>query len=363
MFCSFQWLGYGFSAHAQDISTGKTYSLSPQPHYLKYSPEQLAHNLTDGVSTYKRMWTSGQALTWAGASRVSISIDLDGIHAVDAISINLAAGVKGQVNFPAHAYVYVSQDGKNYKFSTDLMAGSKGLAGEDYVSRKFEKNGIGGHARYVRLEVIPRGVYFSVDEIDVKGIKSNQARYMTDGHINSLDVASDVEKRFSISVKEIYAEKDKQALKRLKFDRRSGDALQVSKNFGGISLIVEGVSPWGDISPFAAPTENIRREKFSRFMPVAGCLYRSYRFTDLSTESRSIRLRQGINNGQPDVKIFHVDVVRDSDGNLKHDPLVPVKGSIALSKEWSSLFLLKICDVAGRDAQFSISFDDVDSSE
>ena len=354
---------FGFSAHAQDVSTGKAYTLSPQPHYLKYSPEQVAHNLTDGVSTYQRMWTSDQALTWVRAPRVSISIDLEGIHAIDAISVNLAAGIKGQVNFPAHAYVYVSLDGKNYKFATDLMAGSKGLAGEDYVSKKFEKNGIREHARYVRLEVIPRGVFFSVDEIDIKGIRSEQADYMTGGHISALDVASDVEKRFAISVNKIYAEKDKQALKRLKFNRKSGDALQVSKSFGGASLVIESVSPWSDISPFAPPSESTKRDKFSYFMPVSGCLYRAYRFTDLSTESRSIRFKQDINDDQSDVKLFHVDVVRDSDGNLQYDPLIPVKGSITLSKEWSNLFLLKICDVAGRDAQFNVSFGAADSGE
>lgn len=354
---------YGFFAYAENIAQGKPYFLSPQPNYQKYSLDQVSSNLTNGKHASSRMWTSDQGLVWVRTPRISINIDLESEHLLGTIRINLAAGVKGQVEFPLHAYTYVSRDGKKYYFVGDFMEGQNGLSREDYIERAFEIREIRRLARFVRIEVIPKGLYLSVDEVSVEGASGKSSKYNQMNQVDSGQIAKDFERRFSKSTQKAYSENDSNEAARLQFTRSEKSLAQARRRFDGKAIVVESVSPWGNLSPFSAPQKNIRKDAFSLFVPVGGCLYRAYRVTNLSQAKRNIRLKQTVSEPGFTAGVFHVDVVRDQSGSLKYDPLTPVEKPMALSTYWSNLFLVRMCDVNGGKAKYKLVIDDADTKD
>ena len=238
------------NAIADLISLNKSYTLEPLPNYEKYDVDIIKKALADGEyadENRRSMWTSKQGLTWSNTPRVSITIDLEKNSLINKVAFHTAAGSAG-VEFFRSAFVYISRDNINYKYTGVI---NNEIQPQKYVEQEFSLINLKESARYVRLEFITVLPFFVVDEVSIYGnIIKNEKSY------NIIDIKKDTSKRILMESKKYYLKKDNAYLdvlnapKDIDINQRR---LSLLVSDFGENIIFEEVSPWENISPLDSP--------------------------------------------------------------------------------------------------------------
>lgn len=155
-------------ARAQDnIARGASATFSRSPLYHLTTDQDDARQLTDGQTVFATMWRSRQAVGWNDDQRpVGIELDLGATRPVGVVCIRSARGVEQGVFFPERIDLFVSQDREGYAWN-GFIAPRPQDGDAKVLSREFCFPDAGREARYVRLQVIPKGSFFFTDEITI----------------------------------------------------------------------------------------------------------------------------------------------------------------------------------------------------
>src|SRR5690606_7294124 len=79
-------------------------------------------DLTDGKKkTGSGFWQEKSTVGWRNVENLHIDIDLGKMVSISRININTARNSSAEVNYPAHAFVYFSNDQKKYIYAGDVM--------------------------------------------------------------------------------------------------------------------------------------------------------------------------------------------------------------------------------------------------
>ena len=158
---------------AENIARGRPYTFSSPPNYALCKDAGDKSDLTDGIYTKGYFWTQkstvGWNLGWCGHGNRSVTLDLGRDEPISGFSWNMAAGRAG-VTWPELLFVYVSADGRQWRFVGDLFARSKvenGAPPEDvYGTYRAHSSNMPCHGRYVTF-LVTGATYVFVDEIEV----------------------------------------------------------------------------------------------------------------------------------------------------------------------------------------------------
>lgn len=159
----------GVSA-GENLALGKKYTLSPAPNYEHCTDDGDSTQLTDGKTTDQYLWTQPGCVGWSYASTADITIDLERVEPIDAISFHSAAGA-ASVAWPSVALALVSEDGKTWYSLGDLMTITAKRDGAfdslHYHLRKIGADSLATKGRYVKLFIRSTGPYIFLDEIEI----------------------------------------------------------------------------------------------------------------------------------------------------------------------------------------------------
>ena len=163
-----------FGAAPENIALGKTYTFGTPPNYALCRDAADATQLTDGETLRQGdggFWTNKRAVGWSlgGPGDRTVTVDLGADEPLAGFSWNFGAGSAG-VSWPDLIFVYVSSDGKTWRFAGDLYGHSKTEnepPKEDGfgIYRAWSTN-MPSHGRYVMFLVRASGYAF-VDEVEV----------------------------------------------------------------------------------------------------------------------------------------------------------------------------------------------------
>ncbi|MCE5237201.1 hypothetical protein LLH23_01760 [bacterium] len=173
-----------------NLALGKPCTFSPAPNYGLCTDPGDATDLTDGVYNGCE-WRDKGTVGWGVGRTKSFTVDLDlgSEQPVGKITLDTVTG-GAQVTFPSAALVFLSSDGREYRFVGDVLTES--LPQDKFLSHRFVLDGIKGWGRYVRFVLLPGGFYLFCDEIEVlKGDHTAaQATWGDDRPIAAADVAA-----------------------------------------------------------------------------------------------------------------------------------------------------------------------------
>lgn len=343
------------NAIADLISLNKSYTLEPLPNYEKYDVDIIKKALADGEyadENRRSMWTSKQGLTWSNTPRVSITIDLEKNSLINKVAFHTAAGSAG-VEFFRSAFVYISRDNINYKYTGVI---NNEIQPQKYVEQEFSLINLKESARYVRLEFITVLPFFVVDEVSIYGnIIKNEKSY------NIIDIKKDTSKRILMESKKYYLKKDNAYLdvlnapKDIDINQRR---LSLLVSDFGENIIFEEVSPWENISPLDSPKKNIVKYDFRLSLPVGGCGYQALRITNGFNKNKKIYIKQKGNSQYFTYDIFDAGVVRDIEGRAFYDILKPISSHFLIKSSESKFILIKMCGNRQGNNNYELSFYD-----
>jgi hypothetical protein len=148
-----------------NLAKGKPCTFDPAPNYGLCTDAGDATDLTDGVYNGCE-WREQGTVGWnVGRSKtLTINLDLGSDQPIGKITFNTVTG-GAQVTFPSAVLVFLSSDGKEYRFVGDVL--SESLPQEQYLNHRFALDGLKAWGRYVRLVILPGGFYVFCDEIEV----------------------------------------------------------------------------------------------------------------------------------------------------------------------------------------------------
>lgn len=327
------------------ISIGRSYSVSPQPNYMNYSKIERDSVLTDGNLSGGRMWTSRRALTWKGGGSVSVALDLGEVANLDQIAVHSAAGVVGDVHFPSHIYVYVSREGENYAYLGDMIKGGGIPVDDGYIERYLSLDKINAAARFVRLEVILSGSYFSLDEVSVR---KGAGAGVVDYSLKISALKSDVNVKKNGDLIALHKYRDGEFLNRIgapggrdPYERRSK---LLRANYPNNRFVVQMVSPWSRRSPLDLPVAVRGSEDFSLLLPMGGCDYKAFIVSNTAISDISISMEESVDRNYPfKLDIFEAREARDSGGGAYYDPLVALDRNFSVALGESKFVMLRFC--------------------
>jgi hypothetical protein len=147
---------------AGNLAAGRPYLLQPQPSALY--PDRNERTLTD------RERAAGDQLRggWVGfdRGRPSITLDLDGLHRIDRITIGFLSSPSKGIHPPASARLLTSIDGQHWSLAETAFAPAPGEANIDVPANLY--------ARYVRV-ALERDEWLFLDEVEVFGFPAPNA--------------------------------------------------------------------------------------------------------------------------------------------------------------------------------------------
>ena len=167
-------MGFSENSNApENIALGKRYSASRRPNYIYCTDSGDDVQLTDGYYDRKpqQIWIRKETVGWSvgGPEALSITVDLGRVEPIAGVSVDFAAGMAG-VGFPKGIYVYVSEDGKTWRFLGDVLAKSTventPPKRDGYEVYRAWSDKMPGRGRHVMFLVSTTGYFFS-DEIEV----------------------------------------------------------------------------------------------------------------------------------------------------------------------------------------------------
>lgn len=154
-----------------NLALGKPYELEPEPNYKGCTDAGDRVQLTDGEEArgIGPLWVRVGAVGWK-EQRPTITIDLGKTEPIAGLWYHTAAGSAG-VHFPTGIRILVSDDGIVWHAAGDLVALSDSPpdAGSHsgYREYRYGTMRLATHGRYVKVLVLPSGIYSFVDEIEV----------------------------------------------------------------------------------------------------------------------------------------------------------------------------------------------------
>jgi hypothetical protein len=148
-----------------NLARGRSATFSLPPNY-DYSKGNDDTDLFDGQHAKGGFWTSKETVGWLFGPKpgVLITVDLEAVSPIDAISFNTAAG-SAQVTFPGAVFVFVSDDGKSWHYVTDLI--NEPISQAQYIRHRFVADNLKTRGRHVALYIAKGGFFAFVDEIEV----------------------------------------------------------------------------------------------------------------------------------------------------------------------------------------------------
>lgn len=163
----------GVALGSENLARGKDYTFSRRPNYTYCTDPDDAKQLTDGFYDCARgqIWERKETVGWmvGGPEALSITVDLGKVEPISGVSFNFAAGAAG-VSWPKGIYIYVSEDGKGWRYLGDVL--SKSCAEgtppkrDGYEVYRATSERMPGRGRYVMFLVSTMGFLFS-DEIEI----------------------------------------------------------------------------------------------------------------------------------------------------------------------------------------------------
>ena len=122
-----------------------------------------------------QFWDDPGVVGWAIIHQpgVLITIDLEKLYTIDAVAFDTAAGA-AQVTFPAAVMVYVSDDGKSWRYAANLI--NEAVPQDKLIRHRFVADGLKNtRGQFVGLYIVKGGFYAFVDEIEVMAGDSDPA--------------------------------------------------------------------------------------------------------------------------------------------------------------------------------------------
>ena len=162
------------SAEPENIARGKGYTFNAEPNYALCKDKDDGVQLTDGVwqkDPKASFWTRKETVGWNvnGPCERMVTVDLGRDEPICGFAWNFAAGRAG-VSWPDLVFVYVSTDGKSWRFAGDLLAASEkengALKRDGYAVCRLSSVRMPAHGRYVTF-LVKTFNYLFVDEIEV----------------------------------------------------------------------------------------------------------------------------------------------------------------------------------------------------
>jgi hypothetical protein len=115
---------YGQPEQAKtNLALEKKYTLTPEPNYRLCKDKGDYQQLTDGLiyNGPNQFWRKKGTVGWSNMSYAKITVDLGKVEPIGGVAFH--SGFDGVINvkWPSSIDVYVSEDGKKYKYFTDLI--------------------------------------------------------------------------------------------------------------------------------------------------------------------------------------------------------------------------------------------------
>ena len=174
-----------------NVALGKkaTFSWAPNQRDVTAGDET---DLTDGKfftdSSKYSFWTDPGCVGWAivHPPGVMITIDLEKSCTIDTVAFDTASCIAVGVAIPAAVMVYVSDDGKNWRYATNII--NESVPQDKYVRHRFVAKGLKNiRGRFVGLYIVKGGFYAFVDEVEVLSGKSDPASITPTGKTVATD--------------------------------------------------------------------------------------------------------------------------------------------------------------------------------
>jgi hypothetical protein len=164
--CGYQAVG---AVGGGNLAMHKSYTILPKPNYPLCTDEQDTTQLTDGRALGSD-WVNKSTVGWvAGSTAPEIIIDLENIEYIDEVRVySIGGGVAG-VEFPRYITVFVSNDGKDFKFVGALSSNDAIRTDKHKIARSFAIKNLGVKSRFVKVQLHPDGMFTFLDEIEIIG--------------------------------------------------------------------------------------------------------------------------------------------------------------------------------------------------
>ena len=156
----------------ENIALHRSVTFSFKPTYYQSTDENDALQLTDGEYAPETegvsMWSLKEVVGWqTKASPVVVTVDLETVQPISGVSYSTTGGSAG-VGWPYAVFVTVSDDGDEYKLVGDLVQRTPDVPFGDGQRRfRYASDDLKTKGRYVRLMIVPNGMYTFCDEIEI----------------------------------------------------------------------------------------------------------------------------------------------------------------------------------------------------
>lgn len=341
--------------NGQNLALGKNVNFSSKPNYALTASTTDLIELTDGVFTKGRLWSSKGTVGWQRLNRLTVTIDLIKPDLVGEIFFSTARGIKSNVYFPSNIYVFTSNDKKKFDFLGDAAQDNINKEGE-YATKKF---GINANriARYISFVVIPKGKFIFCDEIEIFKGASNSVRngvkkvtYNLEKFVDSLgkhnylinELRSQPSERDPL-IKGNKAERKDLSIAELEDIKGKRDQLHANKLKARFlkNIILEKANPWEDISSNRMPSYNLNFLDYNFSIPFSGVTYGAFIITNAGKENVDFALSQS-GNADANVKFYNAVYVPSKDFKQIIDPIVPLNNKLILNPGVAQMIIFKI---------------------
>ena len=327
----------------QDKAAGfSRYEVSPRPNYLDYSDLAVKTNLNDGKYADSPMWVSSSALAWKDVRRVSITLDLGVPVPIRDISFHGASRIAAGVELPYNAFIYLSLDGKLFRYVGDAVDFAESSI-ERYEQRRFSLAGVGKAARFVHFEFTVRGRYFAIDEIEIERGGIGAA---LEGNMLKSEILVDADNRAS-NARDVFLQgRLSSALDRLNVppgnDLLKRRAAWLAMRFPNQRFLLSDVDPWGNEPVGLLPKADVSGDR-RRFILEGGCDYRSFALTNTTQSVSSFQLRQVLKGTDIKADLKEAKTVIAATLATVVDPLVSIGTSVEIAGGETKVLFLRVC--------------------
>ena len=356
------------SGGAQNIALHKSYTFSVSPNYPYTASASDKTSLTDGIYTKGYFWAEKTTVGWLRL-RVTITIDLGEPQPIEAVTFNTVRREDQYVNFPKNVFAFISNDNKNFQYIGDAALDSGNVPGP-YLVKKLILNSIHAVGRYVRLSVIPNGVFLFCDEIEVlKGNKNslNRGRFILkenlpkiedslknleflrgniESHLNNLErqldksTISDSKRR---SIRKRLENQDLSVKELNNLKKEIGVAQVLStRQFFKSPFLIQRYNPWDTLSQFYVLSEPSENLQYQFYIPVNGVQYGSFLIMNNTTVSKIFTVKINDISSFTDFSLFNVPFVPSLNYQEVPDPLIKVGKGIEIDAGNTEMVLFKI---------------------
>jgi len=345
---------HAYSQATNNLAFGKFYTLSLKPNYSLTALATDTTSLTDGKYTFGRFWTQKTTVGWQNAKSVNVLIDLGKNSNIGSIAFNTARGEKdAEVYYPAHIAAFVGSDREHFLYVGDLAIDPKNQPGS-YQVRKFVLSGIEKRARYVFLEIIPKGQYLFCDEIEIteggagneiKGSLSiDQALAFAD-KIRQTGIGGILNKQLyalnkieTVAGEERHAQKTKSQVllfgARNSFETTEDKMFSFRNNtlkaqFPNRNILIQSVAPWDHLIP-SVFQDQAKSLDFSFLIPKGGYDSKALSVSNLSSKPLSFSVSLDSLSTGVELTAYQVPFVKTSALEYIADPLAPIEKGFTL---------------------------------